>query len=156
MVQRADIARLLIGITLGLVLGVVLHQSGARQNDLYRGLLSQGAFGADTSGCGASAYSHGGCGMDCVPVSGCDGGYATLQECNDVYQAQCASSLSVCIGDTDGDGDCDDDPAHVCCDGVCQLPDMCPSSSSYSSSVQEQWCCNHVLPPGPANCFQLP
>ena len=24
----------------------------------------------------------------------------------------------------------DDDPAHVCCDGVCQLPDMCSSSSS--------------------------
>lgn len=49
MFQRTTIARLSIGLVLGLVLAVVLHQSNTRDPNLYSNLLSQGAFGGTAS-----------------------------------------------------------------------------------------------------------
>jgi hypothetical protein len=200
-IVRTTIARLSIGLVLGLVLGVVLHQSNTRTPLLYTNLLSQGAFGAFESQKFDSSMS-----VDCTVVDDLNATACCIDVGPPYSPACCAynpswcssSSSSWCSGDTDGDGDCDDDPAHVCCDGVCQLPDMCSSSSSSaqqyccafdgtgciaapgndpgndacdqnntgfdtdtcndacaSSSSSQQWCCQHVLPAGPANCSAL-
>jgi hypothetical protein len=197
MVNRHDIARVSIGIILGLLLGVVVEQSNRQYSSIYAGILSQGAFGAFESSVAAS--------IDCKVVDDLNATDCCINS-GPPYSAACcaynpnwcasssSSSSGCCSGDTDCDGTCDDDPAHVCCDGVCQLPDMCPSSSSSSAPTyccafdgsgciqapdndpgndacdqnhtgytddmcnnecQQQWCCEHALPRGPANCYQL-
>ncbi|HRH93656.1 MAG TPA: hypothetical protein PKV72_03950, partial [Candidatus Peribacteria bacterium] len=124
MFQRTTIARLSIGLVLGLVLAVVLHQSNTRDPNLYSNLLSQGAFGGTASASAdiitstapvtsaascpmGTAWSHGGCNEPCVEVPqvwpDCPGGMDNEQQCEESYSEMgcesSASSVYCCYGE---------------------------------------------------------
>ncbi len=95
---------------------------------------------SSSSSCnGAGSPCEGGYGDCCAPLV-CDNvsdyGYCVSPSSSSVPSSDSSSSSD---GSCVSDGDCTDSQ-HVCCDGYCQMPDQCPSSSS-SSSDPNQYCC---------------
>jgi hypothetical protein len=156
MFSRTTLARLSIGLVLGVVLGAVLYQSNTRDPALYATLLSQGAFGApgDVVVTSATTVEVGSCmKAGCVPSSAdplCyvpDGTPCSGPPGMTGCQCGAGSCVMNCVA-VSSSSSCnpvDDLNASQCCidsgppysDSCCAYnPNWCPSSSSSSSECE--------------------
>ncbi len=176
MFSRTTLARLSIGLVLGVVLGAVLYQSNTRDPALYATLLSQGAFGApgDVVVTSATTVEVGSCmKAGCVPSSAdplCyvpDGTPCSGPPGMTGCQCGAGSCVMNCVA-VSSSSSCnpvDDLNASQCCidsgppysDSCCAYnPNWCSSSSSVScdpvDDLNASQCCIDSGPPYSDSC----